>query len=98
MQQQPHLVSELIRNGADVNAKTPWDETPLHCAAITGNAKIVTMLIDAGADPHAVNRVMLTPSNLAANAGHWHIADNILRLKSCGKKHKQSKDPPQIGG
>ncbi|PWT89894.1 MAG: hypothetical protein C5B54_08160 [Acidobacteria bacterium] len=44
------LVSDLIRFGADIDAKDDHDRTPLMLAAAKGNLGMVRMLLDAGAD------------------------------------------------
>ena len=53
----------LIQHGGDVNRQTKiggktemdffctvWGETPLHIAAVAADEKVITVLIDAGAD------------------------------------------------
>ena len=60
---------ELIRLGADVNARGFDDKAPLHCAACytkeTDEKKFETIkiLLDAGADPHAKDVFRLEPVN-----------------------------------
>ncbi len=41
----------LIKRGADVNARDRWGATPLYRAAENGNAALVQLLLDKGADP-----------------------------------------------
>lgn len=53
--------SLLVAYGADVNFTDSDGHTVLHLAAELGNAELVALLIDAGADPSAKNRVGLTP-------------------------------------
>lgn len=68
------LVEELVRYGADVNAKSeqsPREEdhsfgnTPLHYASIIVNARdnvpLIDFLIRSGADPNAQNNLLETP-------------------------------------
>jgi len=43
-------VKKLLDKGADVNAKGPYDQTPVFFAADRGYIEIVKMLIDKGAD------------------------------------------------
>lgn len=49
------VVTRLIANGADVNARaSPHQETPLHFAAAEdGLLKVVSLLLEAGADVHS---------------------------------------------
>lgn len=61
------LISELIEQGADVNYKGPNDLTPLHNAAVSGNASAVELLLSEGADINAVSGGMETPLHLACN-------------------------------
>ncbi|OCB12738.1 hypothetical protein A5717_15965 [Mycolicibacterium porcinum] len=49
------VLRELIRQGADVNAKEDAGWTPLHFAANQGNLQIAEELIRAGADVNAIN-------------------------------------------
>ena len=41
----------LLQYGADPNAVSEIDDTPLHCSIANGNASLVDMLIESGADP-----------------------------------------------
>ena len=81
----------LIAAGTDVNKKTlPGKptlcfmrdaylkgETPLHRAAAYGNAAIIKMLLDAGAEPSMKDANGDTPISW----GSWHLRDSdILRL------------------
>jgi len=53
-EQQDAIVEELILAGANVSASAQHDEwQAIHKAAEVGNAKMVQMLLDAGADPQA---------------------------------------------
>ena len=63
-------VSELIKQGANVNSKSWQRRTPLHVAAEEGNAILVAMLIAAGADLNARMKYGQTPLHCAADCGH----------------------------
>jgi len=39
------LAKALVERGADVNKKDFYQKTPLHCAVITGNIEIITLLL-----------------------------------------------------
>jgi hypothetical protein len=57
-------VSALLANGADVNERTGGGQTPLILATIFGHTHLITLLLDAGADPHLRD-------NLGLNAVDW---------------------------
>jgi ankyrin repeat protein len=46
----------LLRCGADVGARDGYGRTPLHWAAESGNADVVRLLVEAGADVSAVSK------------------------------------------
>ena len=46
----PAAVSKLIKEGADVNAKNNYGWTALSHAARSGNAELVKLLLEHGAD------------------------------------------------
>lgn len=61
----------LIETGADVNAmsRNGADLCPLHGAVAGGHTEVVTLLLDAGANPNAKQRGGWTPLHGAANHG-----------------------------
>jgi len=59
-------VRHLIRNGADVIAKTTTGHTALHRAAGSGHDEVVRLLLDKGADASAADKSGNTPLHLAA--------------------------------
>ncbi len=91
MESRTEIVKILIAAGIDVNKKTLAGkstlcfmraaylkgETPLHRAAAYGNATIINMLLDAGADPSMKDANGDTPISW----GSWHLRDSeVLRL------------------
>lgn len=85
------IVKVLIAAGTDVNKKTLVGkptlcfmrdahlkgETPLHRAAAYGNAVMIKMLLDAGAEPSTQDANGDTPISW----GSWHLRDStVLRL------------------
>jgi len=56
-----HAVQALIDAGADVDAQGDTTETPLHIATRAMNAQIITMLLEAGANPDLVSEFGETP-------------------------------------
>ena len=50
----------LIENGAIVDDRDVFGQTPLHIAVMNGHPKIVKLLIEKGADPHAKDAKLRT--------------------------------------
>ncbi len=82
-----HPVRWLLDAGADPNVcfdkASTWDQsirkgtTPLMYAAETGRAKLVEILLEAGADPAAKDSANQTALDLAWNKGHSRIGEMI---------------------
>jgi len=74
-------IEELIRAGADVNARMPDGRTPLHLVIACGpdreSVKMSTMLVAAGADVNAANDDGDTPLHLACDSG-WRETAALL--------------------
>jgi len=68
-------VDRCIASGADVEARTWDDETPLHMAAGYGTPETVAVLLDAGADLEARTWDDETPFQLAQH--NLDVRDNI---------------------
>jgi Ankyrin repeats (3 copies) len=73
----------LLECGADPNAENAEMLTPLHCAARRGHVGLACLLVDHGADGHALNRVnelgySWTPLWLAVKTGRLAIARKII--------------------
>jgi ankyrin repeat protein len=70
----PQVVRVLVEAGADPNARSPGDETPLHWAASSDDVDVAEALIDAGADIEAPHGSIGTPLANAIGYGCWHVA------------------------
>jgi len=59
-------VKELIANGANINKRDSWMQTPLHYAAEFGNSEIAKILIDNGAKVNVKSKMAnTTPLKIA---------------------------------
>ena len=77
---QPQAVALLLHRGADVAAvsRNHMEVQPLHAAAAARNLEIVTLLLEAGADPNARQHGGWTPLAAARHAGQDAIADILI--------------------
>jgi len=89
------IVRELLKNGADVNAKisvssAAWyvGDTALIRATTNGHAGIVQALIEKGADVNAKNNIGWTALFIAAGRGH----ESIVRLLLDGGADLSARD------
>src|SRR5579871_1054294 len=75
----------LLDHGANVKAKTQTGFTALIAASLSGNAKVVALLLERGADPNAVceleRGILQTPAGVAASMGY---ADCLRLLMAAG--------------
>jgi len=69
----------LVEHGADVNARTNWDATPLHIAAFNGRTAAAQFLLDHGADTTVRDQHGQTPLDLAMSKGHAACAETLRR-------------------
>ena len=72
-------VRSLIRRGSDVNAAQGDGLTPLHWAAMNGEAEIAEILVYAGANLAARTRNgAYTPLHVASRGGHTRVIETLL--------------------
>ncbi|CAG0882119.1 unnamed protein product [Cyprideis torosa] len=72
------LCEILLTYGCDANlTKHEHQYSPLHFGALSGSSEVVQRLLDAGADPEAVNSIGRTPAQMAAFVGNQHIVSTI---------------------
>ena len=67
----------MIERGADVNKASTWG-TPIHEAAKRGNAEIVGLLLEQGADPSVTASKGMTPLHSAAEGGSVEATQYLL--------------------
>lgn len=71
-------VQVLLDMGADINLNQHGaDYTPLHFAALSGNAHVCRQLLDAGIKPGSINSVNRTASQMAAFVGNHACVETI---------------------
>lgn len=75
---RPDTVMTLVANGADTRSADPDGNTPLHCAALSREAGVAAILLDADADLTASNREGLTPLGVACAAGNEVVVKVLL--------------------
>jgi ankyrin repeat protein len=74
------VVRLLIENGADINARDKWKDTPLHYALplFEGGLEAARLLIEAGADVSAQGRYGDTPLHHVVLEGYIDIARMLI--------------------
>jgi hypothetical protein len=72
--QGPQVVRLLLAAGADPDARSPGDETPLHWAASSDDVDVAAALIDGGADIEAPDGSIGTPLDNAIGYACWQVA------------------------
>ncbi|XP_078684491.1 kinase D-interacting substrate of 220 kDa B-like [Branchiostoma floridae x Branchiostoma belcheri] len=68
----PHNTSDVVKEHQFE------DVTPLHCAVVAGNAKIVSRLLRAGADTLVRSKDLQSPLHMATWFGHGEILELLL--------------------
>jgi ankyrin repeat protein len=87
-------VKQHLADGADVNAKNKYEQTPLHFAAYRGHKEIAELLIAKGADVNAKGYYGRTPLQRAAWFGRKEIVGLLIakgadvNAKIEGGRHK----------
>ena len=79
------LTKQLLQSGADVNKKSPGDESPLMIACGAGHDEIVELLLAAGADVNKKSSISdegdpgQTPLMAAAEDGNCELIAKLLK-------------------
>jgi ankyrin repeat protein len=81
-------VKDLLAKGADVNAKTRYDQTPLMFAADKGHVEVVKLLLAAGADVNVVDTFYKSFTALvgATREGHAEVVKLLLEKGARSKE------------
>eukprot|EP00658_Telonema_sp_P-2_P066088 TRINITY_DN55197_c0_g1_i2.p1 TRINITY_DN55197_c0_g1~~TRINITY_DN55197_c0_g1_i2.p1 ORF type:complete len:191 (+),score=37.91 TRINITY_DN55197_c0_g1_i2:342-914(+) len=75
-------VVELIKSGADMNAKDDGGRTPLHNAVFGGQANIAAILLKNGADPEVTTEDGRTAMLCCAHSASAETAQVLLEAKA----------------
>ncbi len=78
MQRDNAAVSQLLKDGFEVNSAQADGATALHWAAYHGDVELAELLLKAGAAPAAANRNGSTAMWLAANQGDAAMLEELL--------------------
>ena len=87
MRGEVNEVAFLLKQGdlaTRINAADDLGLSPLHWAALSGNCKIVALLVEAGADVNALNNSLCSPLHLAAASGYTDIVLYLLERGADG--------------
>lgn len=71
-----HVVTELLKRGAIVDAATKKGNTALHIASLAGQEEVVKLLVQNGAAVNVQSQNGFTPLYMAAQENH----DNVVRF------------------
>ncbi len=71
-------VKELIKAGADINAKNEYGVTPLYAACARGHKETAAYLLDIGAQAGTSTDHSFTPLMMASSKGWYDIVSRIL--------------------
>jgi ankyrin repeat protein len=88
------LVRLLLKHGAEVNAKSKSEQTPLHGACWNGHASVAKLLCDHGANSNAKNRFGQTPLHWAAHYGHADVVRVLLAEGALVKARNEDGETP----
>ncbi|KAJ8680337.1 hypothetical protein QAD02_016124 [Eretmocerus hayati] len=72
------LIQELIRDGADIDARDQYGDTCLHYAIWARNENIFTLLLSAGTSPNRANQIGETPLSMAVILDNWFIVKQLV--------------------
>jgi len=71
-------VHALLDNGADVDSREAWEETPLHFGARVGSVEVCELLLKHGATVNPLNSQDQTPLLVAGCAGNEGVCNLLL--------------------
>jgi ankyrin repeat protein len=71
-------IRQALQGGLSPNLSNKYSWSLLMLAALEGNTTAAELLVEHGADIHAVNNVGETPLSLAAHKGHAHLTQWLM--------------------
>lgn len=74
-------VKRLLSEGASIDIKDQYGNTPLHAAAWSGNVKGAKFLLQRGANVNVKNQFGFTPLHSASYNGHVILIYMLIRAK-----------------
>lgn len=83
-----NLISELIENGADINAKTNAGDTALMMAAALGHGETLEYLLRKGADRSIRKNVRppCSPLHCSPTCVHHRATRHAIGLRACNER------------
>ena len=76
------VISYLLDQGANINAKGDFGITPLFDACEKGHLEVVELLLSKGADPTICSNGSRTAIMMASNQGHVDVVRCLVRNKA----------------
>ena len=89
------IVAVLLKHGAAIDARSPNGTTPLMMAARGRFDEVSRQLVQAGADPTAVNESHLTASDFAKRASDPELADWLGERATAWRSGRGSAEKPR---
>lgn len=83
------LTTALLAAKAPVNARASDKETPLVVAASMGRPRVVSLLLEGGANPHLTDNDMATPLTIAQQAASSLCEALVTALTGCKVDYKE---------
>lgn len=78
------VIDTLLNQGANINARSPENKTPLMIAAEGGKIEIARVFLQNQANPYAVDGDNLTAANLAEREGFVEVKELIMNPDQWG--------------
>jgi ankyrin repeat protein len=90
---QGRLVQHLLESGTSIETRDEEGRTALMAACCEGSEYLISMLLDQGADPSAIDKDGDSPLDVARYLGH---ADIVAALVAKGAKGKEGPSQKEL--